>query len=167
MKTIHLGNHTVKIYDSIKELSKSRDNELQKAGMMDEQVGSDMASVGKHYDTLFSLTNKLIGSVNNKERHEEIGDHANKILQELKNLMMNRYLILEKIDIKSFAFDSLIHSINGNLVTDFSDDAIIERSKKLESYGLKSSEINDILEEVKKNFIPNYKQISQLGTVID
>ena len=87
MKTIKLGKHIVKLYDSIRELPKSRDNELQKAGMMDEQVGSDMQSVTTHYNTLIALTGSLINSVNQKERHETIGTHANKILQELKNLI--------------------------------------------------------------------------------
>lgn len=140
MKTVKtkglIKSHSIKLYESIKELPISRFHEFQKLMLQDMGVGSDMDSIANHFSTLHHLL------INNK---------SSEALQEAKNLHNNLFMMVQGIGIKSFCFASLIHSIDGELVTDLSSEGAKELVSKIEKTRLSYSDVSEIVENVKKN----------------
>jgi hypothetical protein len=137
MKTIQIGKHEVKFYDSIKEMPIQRYNAMQGFLMQDSGIGSDMRAVEQHFKNLdaFLIAGKIQDAI-----------------QERQNLHINFYAALEKIDFKSMSFACMISTIDG-LNVGISDEELKGALKKIE--GVTLGQVSDILEELKKNFIGN------------
>lgn len=152
MRTIQLkkpfSTTTIKIYDSIKELPIDRYTEFQKLLLQDDGIGSDMNAIASHFSKFHQF---LLA-----EKYEE----AN---QEAKNLHNSFFYIVNGINVKSFCFASLIHSINGKELVDLSQENIEKTLKQLSNLGLTQGHVTDITEEVKKNFIPNFEPTFLIG----
>lgn len=140
MKTINLPGvfrrSQVKLFDSTKELNIERHHEFQKLVLQDVGIGSDMDSVARHFSTL----HHLLGN-----------DSPGEAVQETKNLHNNVFYMIDKINIKSFCFVAFVDSVDGRKVTDFSESGVRETIKKLSDMGLKQSDVEEILEDLKKN----------------
>ena len=141
MKTIHCTtlfhkSVEVRLFSSIKELTIARYHEFQKLVMQDMGVGSTMESVNKH----LSMLNTLL--INEKYQEAKL---------EATNLHNNFYMMTEKINILSYCFMAFVHSINGVEVTDLSEEGVKEKINYLISRGLKVGQVEDVVEEIKKN----------------
>ena len=139
---------TVELYDGIKELPAWRYHELNKLFLQDAQIGSDMTTVSRHY---LNLQQYIL-----KDKKEEA-------LKELQNLHNNLYYTIEGISIKSFCFMAMVHKIEGELITDFSMEAMKGYIDKLIKTGLKESHIADIVNTVKKNFFQSLEPTFLVG----
>ncbi len=127
----------VTLYDSVKELPAWRYHELNKLFMQDAQIGSDMKSVARHFSDLQRL-------IKMNKQHEA--------LVELQNLHNNMFYAIEGINLKSFCFMAMVHSIHKEVIFDFSQEAMVKNTKMLAKAGLKQSQASDIVEDIKKNF---------------
>jgi hypothetical protein len=137
MRTEKIGKNTVIFYDSIKEMPIQRHNTMQVFLMQDSGIGSTMQAVEAHFKTLDALL---------------VSGKVEDAIKERQNLHISFYCALEKIDFKSFAFACMIESINGKQVG-ITEDALKDAIDKLE--GLTVGQVDDILEELKKNCIGN------------
>jgi hypothetical protein len=137
------------LFDSIKELTADRYHELNKLMMLDFGVGSDINSVAEHFSRFHTLLSS--GKV----------DEAT---QEAKNLHNNFYYIIQGINIRSFCFAAMIKEINGKSVFGFSQQEISERIDKLCQMGLKQTDVQDIVDDVKKNLSRNFEPIFLIDT---
>jgi len=144
IKTGLLNQNKIRVFDSTKELNITRDHELQRLALQDVGIGSDMDAVGRHFSELY----KLLRS-----------DRKEDAIQETINLNNNIYCMIEKINIKSLCFVTMIESINGEKVDDFSDDKVREVIDKLSTLGVKQSEVEDIVEDVKKKLRQNFDPV--------
>jgi len=154
MRTIKTGllkQGEVVLFDSIKELNIERHHELQKLIIRDAGIGSDMDAVAGHFSTFHSLL------VNQKH---------NEALKEAQNLHNNIFYMIEKINIKSFSFMCMVHAINGKEYNDFSEEGVKQVLKKLSDSGLKQSEVEDILQDVKKNLKKSFDPTFLISTEI-
>ena len=155
MRTIKIKgvfrNSEVRLFDSIKELSIERYRELKNLSLQDIGIGSDIDSVAEHFSRLHTLLTN---------------EKTTEALQEAKNLHNNFYYMIEKIDIKSFCFVAMIESINGKNIYDFSEEGVKKTIKKLSDLGLKQIQVNDIVEDVKKNLTKNFNPIFLIDTEI-
>ena len=132
MKTVKINNHELKLYDSIDEMPIVNFQKYNKYIIVDSGLGSDIDSVDEHLVNLAKLI-KL---------------DKYKAQQELQNLRQTMHLIVSGISPNYLAFAALIHSIDGKVVEDLSDEnlkAIIEKLQKA-----KHSMIVSILLWVKK-----------------
>jgi hypothetical protein len=105
----------VKMYDSIDELPIVRFHKYNKFMLIDSGIGSDLTDI----DTHVTKISKFISS----------DDKKNAVI-ELENMRQLLYMITEELSPKHLAFATLVHSINGNHITDISDDGlkkVIER----------------------------------------
>lgn len=134
----------VKLYDSVKELPAWRYHELNKLFMQDAQIGSDMSSVARHYADI----QKYIKM--DKKQHALI---------ELQNLHNNLFYVIEGINLKSFCFMAMVHSINKEVIYDFSQEAMVKNTKALARAGLTNHKASDIVDEIKKNFYRSLQPI--------
>lgn len=132
MKTVKINNHELKLYDSIDEMPIVNFQKYNKYIIVDSGLGSDIDSVDEHLVNLAKL----------------IKSDKDKAQQELQNLRQTMHLIVSGISPNYLAFAALIHSIDGKVVEDLSDEnlkSIIEKFQKA-----KHSMIVSILLWVKK-----------------
>lgn len=132
MKTIELKKYKLELYDSIDEMPIVNFQKYNKYVLIDSGLGSDIDSVDAHLINLAKL----------------IKTDSAKASQELQNLRQNMHMIVSGISPKYLAFAALIHSVNGEKVTDLSDDnlkSILDKIKEI-----KHSKVVDFLLWLKK-----------------
>lgn len=137
MKTIKVGKHEVKLYESIKEMPVSRYNAMQGFLMQETGIGNTMPAIDNHFKTLDAL---LVSG-----KYEEA-------IQERQNMHVGFYCAIEKIDFKSLSFGCMIASIDDEPVG-ISDEELKNSIEKLNE--LTVGQVDDILEDLKKNCIGN------------
>lgn len=122
-------------FESTKEITSERMNELQKYALVDVGVGSSFQAIHNHFAMLdkFHKANDISGAM--KETH---------------NLYMNLNFMIEKIDIKSLSFACMCHTINGQIVTDFSQENLSRISEDISRYGFTNDQVHTTLEYLKK-----------------
>ncbi|HRE52229.1 MAG TPA: hypothetical protein PK339_12455 [Flavitalea sp.] len=135
MTTITIGEHTLKLYSSIKELPISLSKQMSSYLLQDTGIGSSITDVDDHLAKLI----KLVGS-----------DRKEDVLEELKNLRFNLFSMLSKIDYRSLAFGCLIESVDGQKVEDRSTETL---TALIDRIGITEGQLDEYLTEVKKNWI--------------
>lgn len=140
MRTLNLNNMEIKVYDCIDELPIVNFQKYNKYIMLDAGLGSDIDSVDQHITNIARLINT----------------DKKKAMQELQNMRQNMHLIVNELSPKYMAFASLIHSINGEVVSDLSDEnlkSIIEKINRVKNY-----KIIDLLLWLKKKLYIELEQ---------
>lgn len=132
MKEIAIKGHILKLYDSIDEMPIMNFQKYNKYILIDSGLGSDIDSVDNHLVNLAKL----------------IKTDKAKASQELQNIRQTMHMIVSGISPKYLAFAALIHSIDGEVVTDLSDDNLKGLLSKLNK--VKHSTIIDFIMKVKK-----------------
>ena len=137
---IRLLKDKVELYSSIKELTAERDHEFHKMSMRDAGIGSTMEDYNAH-------VSKLVAYLMN--------DKVEDALQEGKNMHNCYFYAINKINTKSLVFATLIKSINGKEYTGTTVEEHRDAILKLSKSGLKASEMEELLTEVKKKLMAN------------
>lgn len=132
MRTEHINGKKLLIYSSIDELPIINFQKYNKYLIFDSSIGSNVDDVQAH----ISRTLKLIDS------------NTEKAKKELTNMLQSLYMIANEISPKHMAFASLIHSIDGEKVTDYSDENLQLIIKSLNN--CKNSFLDKLLSEIKK-----------------
>lgn len=155
MKILELPGSNVCVYirETPNELPINRFTDFQKYLIQAAGIGSKVSDVENHFKKLLSFLQS--GQVDNAAR-------------ETYNLIYNIHLNLNKIDIDSFAFLSLIDQLgfidrtkkstdkdftSFEKVTDYSEESLRRLSTRLGEYGLTKLMVLDIINEVKKKSI--------------
>lgn len=133
MKNLTVNKKTVRVYDSIDEMPIINFQKYNKYLLIDSGIGSDVDDIDAHIARIA----KFIKSNN-----------AKKALQELQNMRQSMYMVNSEISPKYLAFAALIHSIDGEEVSDLSDDGLKNVLAKLKE--IKHSKIIDFLVWLKK-----------------
>ncbi len=115
MKTIKVGSHTLKVYDSIEELPITRFHKYNKFMLIDSGIGSDLSDIDVRIDRIVKY----------------IQSSPNDAVNELMNMRQALYLIDKEICAKHLAFIALIADIDGKPLDDLSDENLIIVSKEL------------------------------------
>jgi hypothetical protein len=140
MRTIILpgSKKEVKIKETPKELPINRWTDFQKYLIQAAGIGSDMGAVNGHFSKLITLLGA--GLVEDAAR-------------EVHNLQMNAFLMLNKIDINSIAFNCLVDEFDDKKIEDYSEKGLIDLSQRLGAAGLTRAMVDDVISEVKKKSI--------------
>lgn len=133
MKKIELNGHRVQVYDSIDELPIVRFHRYNKMLLVDAGVGSDISDFDSHIE-------RVVRFIRNKDT-----DNAAK---ELDNLRQNVYLILQEQGVRDLSFACLVHSIDGEVCEDMSEQGLAEILHTLG--GAPRKDIAGSLDSVKK-----------------
>jgi hypothetical protein len=135
MHVIDVNNHTVTLYENVKELPIKRYVAFQKYVLLDSGVGGDIDSIGNHFSRLFQfLANRLI-------------DEAT---EETKNLYYNLFMIMEEINPTSRAFACIVHKIDDEIITGFSEEDVKRTVEKLAEIEITQRHIEEYVDNVKK-----------------
>lgn len=133
MRKLILNNKVVKVYESIDEMPIINFQKYNKYLLIDSGIGSDVDDIDRHITRIA----KFVKS----------GDKA-KAIQELQNMRQNMYMINSSISPKNLAFAALIYSVDGQKITDYSDENL---RCVLDSLSfVKQSFITKILNKIKK-----------------
>lgn len=106
MKTVRINNRTIKLYDSIDEMPIVNYQKYNKYVMFDSSIGSDINDVQIHVKKILAL----------------IDSDTVKAKKELENMLQSMFMIANEVSPKYLAFAALIHSIDNEAITDYSDD---------------------------------------------
>ena len=109
MLTEVINGHTVKLYDTIEELPVVNFQRFNRYALIDAQIGSDLEDV----DVKLTRIAKFIG----------LGDKVNAV-EELNNLRQNLYFIQTGVSPKHYSFVAFIAELDGEKVTDLTDDGV-------------------------------------------
>ena len=132
MKTIELNGKKLQMYDSIDELPIINFQKYNKYILFDSGIGSDVNSIDTHLVKLAKL----------------IKTDKSKAARELQNMRLNMHMVVSEISPANMAFVALIYSIDGELLTDLSEDNIKHILETLNRG--KHSKIIDFLAKFKK-----------------
>lgn len=123
----------LELYDGIEELPIVNFQKFNKYMLIDSGIGSDFDDINNHISNLARLI--------------KAADKA-KALQELQNMRQNMFMIVSNISPKYMAFAAFIHSINGQKVTDLSDENLKRILDSLRT--TKKSKVAELFEGLKK-----------------
>jgi hypothetical protein len=135
-----LNQHVIKLYEDTNELTAIRWKEIQKYAFETAEIGSDIQSFHNNMAKLF----KFVGA-----------NKRDETLQEIQNINRNVFYAISGISTKSFEFALFVHSINGKTCYDLSQSALEEIINKIEGLGIKQSQVESILEDLKKKLLPS------------
>jgi hypothetical protein len=134
MITERYGRHTVVTWETIDELPIDRFTSWNKYMMIDGALGSSFMDIDTvHLQQLVSI----------------IDDKA-KALQQITNLRELVFNVINKLNYKHHAYCCLVHSIDGELITDYSDTGIKETLDKLAKIGMSNGAIKKKIVSAKK-----------------
>lgn len=145
----------IELFDSDRDLTIDRYTEFQCLVLEDIGVGSDVPSIGRHFQQLHTYLS---------------ANKSNQGWKEARNLHNNIYFMIEKINTQSLCFAPLIHKIDdkepfpGFSPTEYHFDNVRKVLKDLAQKGLKQSHVTDILDEVKKNLKQSFEPIFLIDT---
>lgn len=136
MQKIEIGKHTVSIFSSVQTLPIKRFQKFNKFLMLDNEVGSTF----EDYDKRTLKTIELL--------KKDLKEEAVIELENRRQMVFNSY---NEYSPSSFAFAVLVHSIDNEVFTNFSDDGLREIIDKLDSIGFSKAMLDKETSEVKKN----------------
>lgn len=146
LKTINLESKTIRIYNSEEELPAFKSSAADLILLKEHGLKPSMPGVMDHVDKIarFALDGKP-------------GDLENAI----DNFKMGLLMIINKINYKHLAFGCMIHDIDGEVLTDISEENLSDVILDLEKQGLQNDHVADAIDNVlKKKFEPAFEYYS-------
>jgi len=132
---LKLGKHKIELFESIDDLPFNRFNAFNKYIMLDAELGSTIADFDQKTVKIHNFLSK------------EMVDDA---LNELYNLRNTVHNAQTENNLRGFAFASLIRRIDGELITDYSNENLRLILDQLSEWDLTKSIVYTKSDEVKK-----------------
>jgi len=144
MQEIKLNDSvTIKCYTDADEMPLNRYMAFQKYLLMDSGVGCDMRAVSEHFQRFHQY---LAGGM-----YAEAGKEA-------ENLHFNMFSILERINFQALAFGCRVYAINDEILTDYSEDALLILSERFNEMGLTQGVVKESNDDSKKKIFEALKR---------
>lgn len=134
MLTKQIHGNTYVFYASIKEMPIRLHNMVGRYILQDMGIGCDMTAI----DERFSKLDTLLSAGKIEEA-----------LQERENQRFAFYTMIQGVSFKSLAFGCHLFSINGDRITDYSEENLQELTSGLT---ISLNDVEEILADLKKNF---------------
>lgn len=133
MRRLELEGHKIDIYDSIDDMPIARFQRFSRNLLVESGIGGTVADVDRHLMRTIEFLK---------------GDDKASAIKELENLRQGVHLVEQGISPKGMAFASLVYAVNGEVVTDLTDDNLVKIIEKLGTMTV--GELSRFVEEVKK-----------------
>lgn len=146
MRTITHNGNRLELYDSIEEMPITRFMGFNRSIMIDSGIGSDFQAFSAKVQT-------ILGFIANEQ--------LEKASAELNNMQALFHMMISKTNPGFCSFAWLIKMINGELVTDMTDEKAGEIIHTLGKKGLTVGKIRGVIHDVKKNWRQNWRSIFQ------
>ena len=138
MKTDTFKGNVLEIEDNIEELTADRHNDFARYVAMDSAIGSDLAAFDQHCFKIMRLCKT----------------DPDMAIRQISNMQQSVHFVLGRIHPEQKSFVTLLHSINGRVLTDEdrTDEGMEQIIKELSTKGLTIGRLRNLLAYVKKNF---------------
>lgn len=153
MRTVVFGGNIVEIYDSIENLPPSRESKMNYYALSEYGIGHDWKSIEDH----------LNGIVMAAHQAAKYPEKMPVLAQEVENLKLNYITMASQYNPKHLSWLCLVHSINGEPLTDLSETNLLEKAKFLSETSDAEYAWEDVFEEVKKKFPTSWQLAFQSG----
>lgn len=134
MREVRIRKHTLMLYDSIENLPIVRYNKYTKYIMLEGAIGSEFGAFERHIERVV--------------RYMGMND-TKKAVTELNNLRQSLYFGLNETNMQHLSFACLIHSIDGEELTDLTDEGLRQVIDRIGKW-LPQSVLTDELHQSKK-----------------
>jgi hypothetical protein len=134
-ETTKEGKHTILFYDSARDLPIRRYQKFNKYIMIAMQVGDSIAD----YDKRMVRANGYLAS-----------EDCKSAIVEITNQRQTLHHALEEYSPQNFALALMVHSIDGGIVDEYSDDALNGILDTLDKIGFTKNQADTTLDAVKK-----------------
>lgn len=135
MQLMNINGNRLDMYDSITELPVLNFHEFNRNLIIDAGIGSDMEAI----DAKLARLSRLIQS-----------DKKEAALTDIMNIRTGLYMILNGISPKMRAFIAMIKTLNGEAVTNYSEENVQRITKELHRKGLTIGKVKGFLSMAKK-----------------
>ena len=142
MKKITYGPNTLELYDSIHVIPPHRENEMSYYLLSDFGIGHTWQDINSHLGGVM-----LAAKAND----------ANLLNQEVENLILGYLTMAGKYNPKHLAWICLVHSINGEPLTDLTEGNLQKVSQKLSEEGGIEYMWESVFDELKKKFPASWR----------
>jgi hypothetical protein len=115
MREEKIGKHKVVFHDDIEQMSINQFNKVNKYWMLSDSLGSDFADIDKMHLSRLML----------------VAGDKDKTVKEINNLRILVNNIITEVSLEQLAFVALIHSIDGRVVEDYSEDNLKRLMREL------------------------------------
>ena len=146
MRSEKIGKLNLILYDGIEEIPSYNFTRYNFFLMLDSGIGGDIDAIAQRLSNMQRLAKN--GEI---EKHEI----------ETNNLLQCFAFILENTTPEHFSFVPWIASIDGEQVTDLSDQSVKDILKRLSESGLTNGFIQTFLEGIKKKFQKRWMRFSR------
>ena len=133
---IKIGKHDVELFSSVKELPVLRFQAFNKHLMFSEEVGSTMADTRQRVIKAMQFIKSDMGT---------------DAIKELENLNLTIFNADQLYNPKGRAFATMVKRINQNHYKNYTNEYLDKCLAQLEEVGITQQQIEDGLDEVKKN----------------
>lgn len=140
MQKIEHNTHSIELFSTIKELPIQRHKAMQAMLLQDSGIGSDMASIDQRLSSAITFLNA--------------GKTA-EAATEIANFRYTAFSIMNGLDYKTKAFACLVHSINGKVFKDLTNEGLEAVCLEIEATDISRETLDAHFETVKKNLIQN------------
>ena len=120
-----IKQHSIEIYDDIDQLPIERFNKANKYWMLDDNIGSSFTDIDKTHISRMIL----------------VADNKEKLLKEIENLRILIYNVISEVNPSHMAFACLVDSIDGEVVTDYSEEGLRRLLKRLSDLGFSAESL--------------------------
>lgn len=143
MRLIEIGPHKIRLYDSIDNIPPNRESLMSYYMLQSAGVGSTWESIDSHLNSLLMIVNQ--------------GDTA-AVYQEIENLRLNYWSMIQKYNPEHLSFLCLIESIDGEPI-DTTEDALEELSRRLGQYPTEKEFLwRQCFDEIKKKLPTSFER---------
>lgn len=137
MLTKTINNTEYKFYASVKEMPIRLHNMVARYLLQDMGIGSDMPAIDERFASMDSYLS---------------AGKIEEALQERENQRFAFYTMIQGVSFQSLAFGCHIFSINGERITDYSEENLQDITNGLD---ISMEDVEEILADLKKNFALN------------
>lgn len=134
METIKVGGLKLEIYSALEEMPARVFKRYNRYVVVNDYVGSDVGSIFQRLDSIKKL----------------IKVDPDGAIVEASNMEATLNLIVGDINVEMLSFASLVKSVNGKRVTDFSSEGLNKMIDEWSGRGLTVGRIRGLLKKVKK-----------------
>ena len=115
MREEKIGKHSIVFHDDIDQMLVNQYNKVNKYWMLSDSLGSDFADIDKMHLARLSL----------------VAGDKEKTIKEVNNLRILVHNIINEVSPEQLAYVALIHSIDGKVLEDYSEDNLKRLTKEL------------------------------------
>lgn len=146
MKELLYKGRYIQLYASIQEMPVQVFQDFNRYCAIEANIGGNMQSVDGHLLRIVEYS---------KQGKKE------DLRKEVLNLRQNMAFVIQNVNPTTMAFASIVHSINGQKVTDRSEEGLQKIVEKISRWGVPYGYILQAIDQVKKNRRPKFRYFSQ------